>query len=158
MATDFAAYANLRFLWPRPATITTLRDGIPASSDLVVIEAFAKGAAATPQEMQSLRYGTRVLEGYVCRYATLPAGGDWLSAGSSWSWTDTGLMPTGLAAQALCRAYLGDLASLPTRTDGGILGEVTILGVAGQFGVGGIGAELRAALGDAIRVSFATVQ
>ena len=158
MATDFAPYANLRFLWPRPAAITSLRDGIPVSTDLVVVEVFAKGAGATPQEMQSLRYGTRVLEGYICRYATLPAGGDWLSAGTSWAWSDTGLMPAGMAAEALCRAYLGDLTSLPTRTDGGILGEVTILGLAGQFGVGGIGAELRAALGDAIRVSFAAVQ
>lgn len=155
MATDFAAYANLRMLWARPAAVTSLRQGVPASADLVVIEAFLKGDGPTAMELPSLRVGTTVLQGYLTRHAPLPAGGDWLSAGTGWAWDDSGLMPTGLAAEGRGRAFLGDLASLPTRANGGVLGEATILHLGGQFGIGGIGAELRAALGDAIRVSFA---
>lgn len=156
MATDFAPYANLRFLWPRPAVITGLRDGIPAASELVVVEVFAKAEAPSVQELPSLKTGTQVLQGYICRWATLPSGADWLTSGSSWSWTDTGLMPTGLAAEARGKAYLGPLDALPTL--GGLVGEATILQLGGTFGIGGIGAELRAALGDAIRLSFVTVQ
>lgn len=156
MATDFAPYANLRFLWPQPAEITSLRTGIPAPAALVAIEAFVKGDAPTVQELPSLRTGTRVLTGYITRWAPVPAGADWLDSGAGWSWTDTGLMPAGLAAEARGRAYLGPLSALPTL--GGLVGEVTVMHLGGQFGIGGIGAELRTALGDAIRVSLATVQ
>ena len=60
------------------------------------------------------------------------------------------------AAEARGKAYLGPLGSLPTL--GGLVGEVTIMQLGGTFGIGGIGAELRTALGDAIRLQFATVQ
>lgn len=156
MATDFAPYANLRLLWSQPAEITDLRSGIPAPAALVVIEAFLKGDAPTVQELPSLRTGTRMMAGYLTRWAPLPQGADWLAAGSSWSWTDTGLMPAGLAAEARGKAYLGPLDALPTL--GGLVGEATIMQLGGTFGIGGIGAELRTALGDAIRLSLATVQ
>lgn len=157
MATDFAPYANLRMLWARPVEITDLRNGIPVSTDLVVIEAFVKGGGATPQELPSLRSSTVIREGFITQWAELPEDADWLAAGSSWSWSTDGLMPPGLQAEARGRAYLGPLEQLPTIANGGMLGEATILELGGQFGVGGIGAELRAALGDAIRVSFARV-
>ena len=156
MATDFAAYANLRFLWPQPAAITTLRNGMPSPAALVVIEVFAKGETGSPEQIPSLHIGTRTMEGYITRWAPLPSGASWLASGSSWSWTDTGLMPTGLAAEARGKAYLGPLDALPTL--GGLVGEVTIMQLGGTFGIGGIGAELRTALGDAIRLQFATVQ
>lgn len=155
MATDFNEYRNLRLIWHQPAAITNLRDGLPAPGDPVIIEAFLKASEPTAQELPSLRIGVRTLSGFICRWALLPAGGDWLSAGNGWSWDESGLMPAGLQADARGNAYLGDLPALPTL--GGLRGEATITSLGGTFGVGGIGAELRVALGDAIRVAFETV-
>ncbi len=153
MPTDFAPYANFRFLWTPPGTITSFRSGVPAAGTPVVIEAFLKGETGTPVDMPSIKAAPRVLNGYITAYATLPAQGNWLAAGSAFSWTDTGLAPDGLLPGIEGRGFLGSLEALPTTT-GGQQGEATVISVAGVFGVGGIGAELRSVLGDALSVSF----
>ena len=154
MATDFAPYANLRILWTAPGTITTLRNGVPAGGTATVIEAFVKGTAASPQELASIHPQARVLEGYITAYATVPGQGSWLAAGSAFSWDTSGLAPSGLRPGAIGRALLGTLEALPTVAAGSLQGKATILGLQEPFGVGGIGAELRTALGDKIRVSL----
>jgi hypothetical protein len=157
MATNFAPYANLRFLWIAPGTITNFRAGVPAAGPSVVVEAFVKGTAASPQELASIKPQSRLLEGYITRFATVPAQGNWLAAASAFSWTSTGLAPTGLLPGVEGRALLGTLESLPTIAAGGLQGKATIVGLMEPFGPGGIGAELRSALGDKIRLSLEVV-
>lgn len=118
-----------------------------------VIEAFLKGDTGTPVELPSIGAAPRVLSGYITAYATLPAQTDWLAAGSAFTWTDTGLAPAGLLPGIIGRGFLGNLPDLPTTT-GGQQGKATVISVAGAYGVGGIGAELRQALGDALSISL----
>ncbi len=158
MATDFAPYANLRLLISKPAEAPEiLRDGLPAGSDSWVIEAFVKAeqaagrdAAATP----SVDPSKRVLSGYITAWAVLPANTSWLAARSAFSWDDSGLAPPELAAGMGGRAFLGVLPDLPALTGNPQQGEGTIIGLSGIYGPGGIGAELRPELGDAITVEL----
>ncbi len=153
MATDFAPYANVRILWTPPGTVTDFRSGTPAAGTPIVIEAFLKGETGTPLELPSIGAAPRVLSGYITAYATLPEDSDWLAAGSAFTWTDTGLAPAGLLPGITGRGFLGDLTALPATT-GGQQGKATVISVAGAYGVGGIGAELRTALGDALTISL----
>ena len=153
MATDFADYANIRILWSPQPVIEDLRSGVPVATDHMVIEAFVKGDGPSPQEMPSIKLHAINLDGYITRYATLASDADWLNAGSSLTWTETGLMPDGFRAEIRCQAIFGDLTVLPTIS--GLVGSATILKAGGRYGAGGIGAELRGELGDAIQLSFA---
>ena len=153
MPTDFAPYANFRILWTPPGTIEDFRSGVPTAGDPIVIEAFLKGETSPAQDLPSIKAAPRTLTGYITAYATLPAQTDWLAAGSAFTWTDTGLAPAGLLPGVKARGFLGSLEGLPATT-GAQIGSVTIISVAGTFGVGGIGSELRAALGDALQISF----
>jgi hypothetical protein len=153
MATDFAPYANVRILWTPPGTITSFRTGTPAAGTPIVIEAFLKGETGTPVELPSIGAAPRVMNGYITAYATVPTGTSWLAARSAFTWTDTGLAPAGLLPGITGRGFLGSLEVLPALS-GGQQGEATVISVAGVFGVGGIGAELRQALGDAISISL----
>ena len=153
MATDFAPYANVRILWTPPGTVSNFRSGTPAAGTPIVIEAFLKGETGTPVELPSIGAAPRTLSGYITAYATLPAGGSWLAAGSAFTWTDSGLAPEGLLPGVTGRGFLGSLPDLPATT-GGQIGKATVISVAGVFGVGGIGAQLRAALGDALSISL----
>jgi hypothetical protein len=153
MPTDFAPYANVRILWTPPGQITDFRSGIPTAGDPIVIEAFLKGQTGTPQDLPSIKAAPRILAGYITAWATVPTGADWLAAGSAFSWDTTGLAPAGLLPGVRGRGFLGNLEALPATT-GGQVGEATVISIAGMFGVGGIGAELRTALGDAISISL----
>ena len=157
MATDFAPNANLRFLWTPPGTITTLRNGVPAAGASVIIEAFAKGQGRTEQDLPGVKAGAVMLEGYLTRYATL-GNASWLAAGAGFSWTDTGYRPPGLLPGATGKAVLTRLDALPTLPDGAEQGMLHILELSQPFGIGGIGAELREALGDKFRAAFSTTQ
>lgn len=158
MATDFADQANLRILWTPLGTLPSFRDGLQPAGAPIVIDAFVKGPSGGGTNEPGIRAGSRSMSGFITRYATPADPDDWLTAGSGWSWTDTGLRPPGLVAgHDGLPAFLGDLFSLPTIVDGSEQGKVEITGIGGQFGVGGIGAELRASLGDAIDVVFSTV-
>lgn len=153
MATDFAPYANVRILWIPPGTITDFRSGVPTAGDPIVIEAFVKGETSPAQDLPSIKAAPRTLSGYITSWATVPTGTDWLAATTAFSWDTTGLAPAGLLPGVKGRAFLGSLEALPATT-GGQQGEATIVSVAGMFGVGGIGAELRAALGDGITIAL----
>jgi hypothetical protein len=153
MPTDFAPYANVRILWTPPGTITNFRSGTPAAGTPIVIEAFLKGQTGPAQDLPSIGAAPRTLQGYITAYATLPAQTSWLAAGSAFSWNTTGLAPDGLLPGITGRGFLGDLTALPSIT-GGQQGKATVISIAGSFGIGGIGAELRAALGDAITISL----
>lgn len=153
MATDFAPYANLRLLIPQPAAApANFRSGVPTSAASWLIHVFAKGGTTAAAATPSIDPRTRTLEGYITAFATLPANTSWLQATSGLSWDSTGLAPAGLLVGAAGRGFLGVLESLPTAT--GQQGEATITALGGQFGPGGIGAELRAQLGDAITVEL----
>jgi hypothetical protein len=153
MPTDFAPYANFRFLWTPPGTITNFRNGTPSAGTPIVIEAFLKGQTGTAQELPSIGAAPRTLSGYITAYATVPGQASWLAARSAFTWTTTGLAPAGLLPGISGRGFLGSLSALPTIT-GGQQGEATVISVAGAYGVGGIGAELRAVLGDALTISL----
>jgi len=154
MATDFAPYANLRLLWLPTGTVTSFRNGVPSGGAPIVIEAFLKGQVGQPQPLPSIKAAAGSRAGYVTQWATVPTGADWLASRSAFSWNTTGLAPEGLLPGVKGKAFLGLLESLPSRSSGGMLGEATIIELYGAFGVGGIGAELRPALGDAITVTF----
>jgi hypothetical protein len=153
MPTDFAPYANLRLLIPQPAAApANFRSGVPAGAGSWLIHVFAKGPATAAPATPSIDPRTRTLEGYITAWATLPANTSWLQATAGLSWDTTGLAPAGLLTGASGRGFLGLLESLPAVT--GQQGEATITALGGAFGTGGIGAELRAQLGDAITVEL----
>jgi hypothetical protein len=158
MATDFTPYANLRLLIPQPPTApANFRSGVPVGTGSWVIECFARAeqAAGRPgQELPSIDPSKRTLAGYITAWATLPANTSWLAVRSAFTWTETGLAPSGLLTGMGGRGFLGVLPDLPTITASGQQGEATILGLAGTYGPGGIGAELRDVLGDAITVEL----
>jgi len=153
MATPFAPFANLRMLWCRPtAALTSLRDGMRPAVDLVVIEAFAElQGPGGEQDSGGRAIGSASIEGNITRWAVVPSGAGWLDAGTAWSWTDTGLRPSGLPRGEKLEAFMGAIASLPTVTDGE-RGTVTL---ATLSGIGGIDAIVRAAAGDEFTGTFA---
>jgi len=153
MATPFADFANLRMLWRRPtAALTSLRDGMRPAVDLVVIEAFAElQGPGGEQDSGGRAIGAASIEGNLTRWAVVPSGAGWLDAGSAWSWTDTGLRPTGLPRGEKLEAFMGAITSLPTLTEGE-RGWVTI---ATLSGVGGIDALIRVEAGDEFTGTFA---
>jgi hypothetical protein len=153
MATPFADFANLRLLWRRPtAAATSLREGLQRATDLVVIEAFAEvQGPGGEQESGGRSIGSGSIEGNITRWAVVPSGANWLDAGTAWSWTDTGLRPTGFPRGEKLEAFMGDLASLPTTTEAE-RGWVTI---ATLSGVGGIDALIRVEAGDEFTGTFA---
>lgn len=161
MATDFAPYANLRLLIPQPAaTPESLRDGLPASTGSWVIECFAKapnGSGADGPAPPSVDPSVRSLAGYITAWAMLPAQTDWLAARSAFSWDESGLAPAGLMVGMGGRGLLGVLPDLPTLSGNPQQGEATIQGLSGNYGSGGIGAELRTQTGDAITIELQVV-
>jgi hypothetical protein len=155
MATDFAEYANLRMLWTPPGAITNFRAGVPAAGPAVVVEAFAKSQGRSEQDLPGVMAGALILEGYLTRWALLGSA-SWLAAGSSLGWDETGSRPAGMLPGAEGKAVLTDLTVLPTLADGTEQGQLRILELSQPFGVGGIGIELRAALGDKFRAALST--
>ncbi|NBT76298.1 MAG: hypothetical protein EBT15_10095 [Betaproteobacteria bacterium] len=155
MATDFAPYANLRMLWQPPGTITNFRAGVPAAGPAVVIEAFAKAKGRSEQDLPGVKAGDLILEGYLTRWALL-GNASWLVAGASLSWNDTGYRPAGMLPGATGQAVLTNLTMLPTLADGAEQGKLRMLELSQPFGVGGIGIELREALGDKFRAALST--
>ena len=157
MADNFLDLSNIRLLWTPHGSVSTLRDGVPAAGDPVVIEAFMKGDGLSPQAIGGKAEGTVKLSGYITRYALLPSGVDWLAASGAFSWQIGGLRPDGLLPSAQGPAFLGDLDSLPTIASGGLHGSFKLMDLGFPYGVGGIGAELRSELGDKLSLAFATV-
>jgi hypothetical protein len=153
MATDFAEYANLRMLWTPPGAITNFRAGVPAAGPAVVIEAFAKSKGRSEQDLPGVMAGSLILEGYLTRWALL-SNANWLVAGASLNWNETGYRPAGMLPGATGQAVLTDLTVLPTLADGAEQGQLRILEF--PYGVGGIGAELREALGDKFKAALST--
>lgn len=154
MATPFAPFANVRMAWKRPtAALTSLRDGMKPTADLVVIEAFTEGVQVGGEQPGGggRSIGSGSIEGYITRWAVVPAGASWLDAGTAWSWTDTGLRPTGLPRGEKLEAFIGNLSGLPTVGDG----ERGWLTIATLTGTGGIDALVRAAAGDKLTGTFA---
>lgn len=155
MATDFAPYANLRMLWQPPGTITSFRSGVPAAGPAVVVEAFAKGSGRSEQDLPGIKAGALILEGYITRWALLGSA-TWQATGSAFSWNETGYRPAGMLPGATGQAVLTDLTLLPTLADGSEVGQLRILELSQPFGIGGIGTELREALGDKFRAALST--
>jgi len=155
MATDFAPYANLRMLWRPPGTITSFRSGVPAAGPAVVVEAFAKGSGRSEQDLPGVKAGALILEGYITRWALLGSA-TWQAAGSAFSWDETGYRPAGMLPGATGQAVLTNLTLLPTLADGSEVGQLRILELSQPFGIGGIGTELREALGDKFRAALST--
>ena len=153
MATDFAEYANLRMLWTPPGTITNFRAGVPAAGPAVVVEAFAKPQGRSEQDLPGVKAGSLMLEGFITRWALLGSA-NWLAAGSSLTWDETGYRPAGMLPGATGQAVITDLTVLPTLADGAEQGQLRILEF--PFGIGGIGSELREALGDKFMAALFT--
>lgn len=158
MATDFAPYANFRFLWNTTGPIANFRQGVPRNGTTYLIQAFMRGTAGNPEKLADVIAGESELAGYITAWATLQAGGSYQIASTGLSWNTTGLAPAGLLPGAHGKAFLGKLESLPTIVAGGQHGEARVLALNEPYGVGGIGDELRRTLGDKIRVQFNVVR
>lgn len=145
---------NLRMLWRRPtAARTSLREGMRAESDHVVIEAAADiSGPSGEQESGARSIGAASIVGNIVRWAVVPSGQSWLAAGTSWAWNTSALRPAGLPRGEKLEAFLGKLSLLPATTEGE-LGHVTI---ATLSGVGGIDALVAAAAGDEFTGTFAS--
>lgn len=118
-----------------------------------MIEAFADSTPGSPsgQDAGGTEIGVQQFQCFLTRWAILPEQADWLDAGTSWSWDDSGLRPVGLVAGTRMEAWMGPLAELPITTNGR-RGWFT----PGTFtGTGGIDAIVRAAAGDEFPGVFA---
>lgn len=153
MATPFAAFANCRMLWVRPAAPQlSLREGVRPAADQVVLEAFAKLQGPGGEQPSGGRaIGAATATTYLTRWARLPTGASWLDEGDCWEWVETGLRPEGLPRGEKLQAFIGDLSILPATTDG----EHGWLTVATMPGPGGIDGLVRAAAGDKLTGTFA---
>lgn len=153
MPTPFAPFANLRMVWLRPtAARTSLREGMRATTEQVVIEAFAElQGPSGEQETGARAIGAASVEGNITRWAVVPSGGTWLQAGTSWAWNTSGLRPAGLPRGEKLEAFMGKLSILPATTEG----ERGWLTLATLSGVGGIDAIVAAAAGDEFTGTFA---
>jgi hypothetical protein len=140
-------------LWTPPGTITNFRAGVPAAGPAVVVEAFAKPQGRSEQDLPGVKAGSLMLEGFVARWALLGSA-NWLAAGSSLTWDETGYRPAGMLPGATGQAVITDLTVLPTLADGAEQGQLRILEF--PFGIGGIGSELREALGDKFMAALFT--
>jgi hypothetical protein len=153
MATAFAQFPGMRMMWRRPISVpTNLREGIAATTDSVVIEAYV--VTNGPNDEQSLggqSFGAANIRGNVTRWAVLPSGANWLDIGSSWSWNDSGLKPTGLPRGEKMKAFLGATTNLPSLGDG----EVGWLTIATMSSEGGIDGIVRQFAGDKFTGTFA---
>jgi hypothetical protein len=118
-----------------------------------VVEAFAKSQGRSEQDLPGVMAGSLILEGYLTRWALL-GNANWLVASASLNWNETGYRPAGMLPGATGQAVLTDLTVLPTVADGAEQGQLRILEF--PYGVGGIGAELREALGDKFKAAFST--
>ena len=156
MTTPFLQFANARMLFTRRTDrIPNFRDGARVPTEMVVMEVFAKlkllrnqSAEAGAQELEE-----QVLSGYICRYAVVPSGTDWLSLGTAWNWDESGLKPEGLNSGQKVETFIGDLSGLPAR-EGSEMGWTNLDTVVMPFGVGGIGATLRSVAGDPINGTY----
>lgn len=154
MPSPFQEIANLRLLVRQPPTSLNFRSGVTANTAAWVIEAYAEGETVAAADLPSVSPRSRILTGYLTRWAVLPTGGNWLAAASAFTWTDTGLAPAGLTLGMSGRGFLGVLPSLPTKAGTWLEGEATILGLSEPFGPGGIGAELRSAGVEKLRIEL----
>jgi len=151
MATPFLQFANCRMLFSRRTDrIPNFRDGGRVTTEMVVLEAFAKlSQPGTTNEAGALELKQQSLDGYICRYAVVPSGTDWLGLGFGWEWDESGLKPEGLNSGQKVETFIGDLKGLPA-TDGGEQGWTDLGSLLLPFGVGGIGQTLREVQGDRI--------
>ena len=159
MASPLAGFSNARLLWPQPAAApANFRQGPAAvSTTSVVIELFlgasdkARPTVNPPSDGRQTVVNPmeRMVRGWVVRYATVPSGQDWLAAGSGWSWTATGLLPSSFAPSSTqdLRCYWGPL---PPSLITGRLCILNVAQVGGDHGTGGIGAIIQAAAGDSL--------
>jgi hypothetical protein len=126
---------------------------VPAAGPAVVVEAFAKPQGRSEQDLPGVKAGSLILECFITRWALLGSA-SWLVAGTSLTWDETGYRPAGMLPGATGQAVLTDLTVLPTLADGAEQGQLRILEF--PFGVGGIGNELREALGDKFKADLFT--
>lgn len=153
MPTPFLEFANCRMHFSRRTSrIPNFREGGRVPEETVVIEAFASlvfSAAQGTQQAGSLELKQQFLKGYICRYAVIPAGTNWLADGTNWSWDESGLKPDGLQSGTKCRTWFGALEDLPS-TAHGEQGITDMRSVILAHGVGGIGKIIRSVAGDRI--------
>lgn len=159
MASPLANFSNARLLWPQPAAApANFRQGPAAvATTPIAIELFLSGSDQARPTVNPAIEGRqtvvnpqeRNVRGWVVRYATVPTGQDWLSAGSGWSWTATARLPAGFDVSDTqdLRCYWGPL---PPNTSIGRLCVLNIRQVGGDHGTGGIGAIIQAAAGDSL--------
>lgn len=156
MATPFLQFANARMLFTRRTDrIPNFRDGARVPTEMVVMEVFAKLSQPGNQtnEAGALELKQQILTGYICRYAVVPSGTDWLGLGTAWGWDESGLKPEGLNSGQKCETFIGDLKGLPAR-EGSETGWTDLGSVLLPFGVGGIGTTLREVQGDRITGTY----
>ena len=155
MATDFLEYSNLRLLIGKPALAPAdFRNGVQSGTSSWIIHLFVKGQSSPSPSLPSITPNILTLRGYVTAWANLPSSTSWLAASTAFTWDESGLVPSGLLPGASGRGFRGNLNSLPTIVSPGYQGEATIVDIGGDFGPGGIGAELRSQLGDQITVEL----
>lgn len=153
MATPFGQFANGRMLFNRRTDrIPNFRDGARVKTEQVVLDIFCKlvfSAAQGTATAGATELKQQFLSGYICRWAKIDAGNDWLDLGTSWNWIDTGKKPDGLDSGTKIKTWIGDVKNLPAR-DGGEEGLTDLRSVILPYGIGGIGEVIRDVAGDRI--------
>lgn len=153
MPTPLAEFANCRMVWHRPTSVrTSLREGMRSTTDTIVLEAKIKLQGPTGEQDSGGRsIGAGSCVGYITQWALIPVNSNWLEAGRSWTWNDSGLRPDGLSRGEKLEAFIGRLASLPAIGQG----EKGYITIATLMGEGGIDAIKREAAGDKFTGTFA---
>jgi hypothetical protein len=153
MATPFAPFASIRMAWERPtAALTSLRDGVRATVDQVVIEAFLDELGGSGEQSIGAQAVSGVsISGNVTRWAVVPSGASWLDSGTSWTWDETGLRPEGLPRGERLETFIGNLSALPA-TGQAEIGYITIATLSTEGGIDGL---IRSLAGDEFTGTFA---
>lgn len=153
MATPFLEFANCRMNYQRRTSrIPNFREGGRVPEETVVVECFASlvfSAAQGYQQAGAQELKQQFLKGYICRYAVIPAGTNWLDPGTNWSWNESGLKPDGLQSGNKVRTWFGKLQNLPN-IEHSEQGWTDLRSVILAHGVGGIGDIIRSVAGDRI--------
>jgi hypothetical protein len=163
MPTPFAPFANARLRWERRAAPANLRDGLRrAAVATIVVELFLEPDETLKRRATPDQWGEgtaqasqgRNVTGYITRWATLPDGADWLDAGSSWTWDDSGLRPAGMkAGEQELQAALVNLRELPA-VDRAEIGTLVLTQLGSPYGPGGIGQLISSVAGELVEARF----
>lgn len=151
MSTPLEPFSNARLLFAAPGGRGGPETGfMELAGEEFVIGAFLKQVTqnkrALFKDMVDLRMSTEIFQGYITGFCPLPVGEDWKTYDfrSDANYDSTGHRPTGLRTTSSVDLHMSEQTFTHTE----------VLDASGEFFDEGIGAMVRAVIGDRLIVKF----